>query len=204
MEICPCPANAAIPTIPDPTCPEDIGQIVRLILTRQGNQIAATEAAAKLLATYTPLFAAVDETKIQITPKLMEATTIPPGEPIKEGGDDNSTPLGRALVVGAGTIPFEGFLRGVNSAIIDALQQFSCEDLDVAFVNEFGQIGFRKNTDLSLRGIPIHAFFAGTKGAEGKNTQDKSKITFGLDSDWRKNFVLVTPTDFDPRFDLQN
>lgn len=204
MENCPCPANEAIPTIPDSTCPEDLGQIVRLILTRQKNPIAETVADAKLIATYTPKFAAVDGTKIQITPKLMEAVTIPIGEPITEGGDDNSTPLGRKLVVGAASIPVEGMLRGVNSAVIEALKKFGCEDLDIAFVNEFGQIAYHLNDDGSVRGFTAHAFFVGDKGAEGKNTQDKAKITFGLDAGWRSKLVLVTPTDFDPRFDLTN
>ncbi len=204
MENCPCPANEAIPTIPDSVCPEDLGQIVRLILTRQKNVIAATVADAKLIATYTPLFAATDGTKIQITPKLMEAVTIPIGEPITEGGDDNSTPMGRKLVVGAGSIPVEGFLRGVDSAVIEALKQFGCEELDIALVNEFGQIAYHKNADGSLRGFPAHAFFVGDKGAEGKNTQDKSKITWGFDAGWRSKMTLITPTDFDPRFDLSN
>lgn len=203
MEACPCPPNAAIPDIPDTLCPDNLFQIVRLILTRQGNQIAATEAAAKLLATYTPLFAAADDTKIQITNKLMESTTIPPGEPIKDGGDDNSTPLGRALLTGRATIPFEGFLRNIDSAQVAALRAFGCEDLDVAFVTSNGQIYFNKNVDNTLRGFPIHAFFVGDKGAEGLNTHDKAKITFGLDPGWRDNGILVTPS-FDPRFDLQN
>jgi hypothetical protein len=202
MENCPCPAPAAIVTIPAPTCPEDLGQVVRLILTRQGNEIAATEAAAKLLATYTPLLSAVGDTKIQVTPKLMEAVVIPMGEPIKEGGDDNSTPLGRAIVVGASTIQVEGMLRGVDSAVIAAMKQLACESLDIALVNEFGQIAYNLNEDGSVRGFPAHAFFVGDKGNDGKNTQDKAKITWGFDAGWRNNMVLIKPTDFDPRFDL--
>ncbi len=204
MQNCPCPEPEAITTIPDPICPEDLGQIVRFILTRQKNQIAANVAAAKLLSTYTPLLAATDETKIQVTPKLLEAVVIPPGEPITEGGDDNSTPLGRQIVVGAGTIPVEGFLRAVDSAVIEALKDYACEELDIVFINEFGQYAFNKNADDSLRGFPIHAFFVGDKGNEGKNTQDKAKIRFGLDAGWRNKLTLVTPTDHDPRFDLSN
>lgn len=202
MENCPCPAPAAIVTIPAVTCPEDLGQVVRLIVTRQGNEIAATEAAAKLLATYTPLLSAVGDTKIQVTPKLMEAVVIPMGEPIKEGGDDNSTPLGRAIVVGASTIQVEGMLRGVDSAVIAAMKTLACESLDIALVNEFGQIAFMKNDDNSLRGFPAHAFYVGDKGNDGKNTQDKAKISWGFDAGWRDKLVLIKPTDFDPRFDL--
>lgn len=204
MQNCPCPEPEAIPSIPEPICPEDFGQIVRLILTRQKNQIAATVAAAKLIATYSPLITAVDDTKIQVTPKLMEGIVIPPGEPITEGGDDNSTPLGRQLVVGAATIPVEGFLRGVDSAVIEALKQFACEELDIVLINEFGQYIFHKNDDNTLRGFPIHAFFVGDKGNEGKNTQDKAKIRWGFDGGWRSKAIMVTPTDHDPRFDLVN
>jgi hypothetical protein len=204
MENCVCPSAAAIPDLLDPTCPENLGQIVRFIFQRQGQFIAATTAAAKLLATYTPLTIAVDDTKIQFTPGLFEGLVIPPGEAITEGGDDNSTPLGRKLVVGAGTISVEAMLRNVQSAAIAAMRAFGCEDLSISFINEFGEIAYQTITagvDVGkLQGFPVHAFFIGDKGAEGKNTQDKAKLTFGLDAGWRDNIVLVKPTDFDPRF----
>ncbi len=201
---CPCPENEAIPTIPEPVCPEDLGQIVRIILTRQKNQVAASVATAKLLATYTALLSAVDETKIQVTPKLLEAIVIPPGTAITEGGDDNSTPLGRQIVTGGATIIVEGLLRAVDSAVIEALKLFGCESLDLVLINEFGQYAFHKNADNTLRGFPCHAFFVGDKGNEGKNTQDKAPIRWGFDAGWRSKLVLVTPTDHDPRFDLVN
>lgn len=202
MENCPCPLPDAIPDIPAVACPEDLGQIVRVILTRQKNQIAATLAAAKLLATYTPLLTAIDNTKIQVSPNLLEAIVIPPGEPITQGGDDNSTPLGRQIVVGASTIIVTGMLRAVDSLVIAALKAFRCESMDLVLINEFGQLAFSKNTDGSLRGFPAHAFFIGDKGNAGKNTQDQAKIRWGFDAGWRDTLVLVDPTDFDPRFDL--
>lgn len=203
MENCPCPAPAAIPTIPATTCKENLGQIVRLILTRHGNQIAVNEASALLLATYTALVAAVDGTKIQFTPGLLEAVTIPAGTAITEGGDDNSTPLGRQLVVGASSIIQEtGLLRNVDSTVIKTMKEFECEGLDIALVNQFGQIAFHKNADNSLRGFRSHAFFVGDKGNDGLNTQDKAMIRWGFDAGWRDNLVLVTPTAWDPRYDI--
>lgn len=199
MDNCLCPEPEAIPDIPEVTCPEDLGQVVRLIIARRGTQLAATVAAAKLLATYTALVAETDETKIVFTPKLLEGVTIPPGEPITQGGDDNSTPLGRQIVVGASTIITEGMLRGVNSAVIAAMRGLRCFDLGMALINEFGEIGAQMN-GLTVEVIPTHAFFIGDKGNAGKNTQDQAKIRWGFDAGWRDGLVLIKPTDFDPRF----
>lgn len=194
-----CPEPDAIPDIADVTCPEDLGQVVRLIIARRGTQLAATVAAAKLLATYTALVAETDETKIVFTPKLLEAVVIPPGEPITQGGDDNSTALGRQIVVGASTIITEGMIRAVNSAVIASMRALRCFDLGFAFINEFGEIAGQMN-GLTVEVIPVHAFFIGDKGNAGKNTQDQAKIRWGMDAGWRDKLVLVKPTDFDPRF----
>jgi len=203
MENCACPPSAAIPDIPEDSCPENFGQIYKFLVGRQKNQIAADTTEALLQATYELLLAATDITKIQLTPEL-EGFVFPQGEAIKEGGDDNSTPLGRALVVGASTIQVEGMVRNVSSATIKALRGLGCYKLDIVLINEFGQIILNKNEDDTLRGFPIHAWYEGDKGAEGKNTQDKAKIVFGLDAGWRDNAVIVSPTDWDPRFDLSN
>jgi hypothetical protein len=201
MENCVCPPLSEIEDIPQGGCPENIGQIVRLIFIRRGNPIAATAAAAALLATYTAALAAVGDGKIQVSPGLLEALVIPPAEPITEGGDDNSTPLGRQIVVGESTIIVESMIRNVPSASIAVMRKYRCEDLALGFVNEFGEIGFNKQ-GLEMHGFPVHAFYAGSKGNDGKNTQDKGKIRFGMDADWRDSIVLIKPTDFDPRFDI--
>jgi hypothetical protein len=205
MESCECPGTDAIETIPQGGCPENIGQIVRLIFVRAGNAIAATEAAAKLLATYTPLLIETDDTKIQVTPGLLEGLVIPPSTGIFEGGNDNSTPLGRRLLVGESNVDVEALLRNIPEATMQVLRKYRCEDynlgLEAAFINEFGQIVFRK-VGLTMRGFPLYSFFAGSKGNDGKNTQDKANIGWSMDADWRNGIFFVKPTDFDPRFNF--
>lgn len=203
MENCVCPPSEAIPDIPEFECTENFGQIYKFLISRQGTQIAANVTEALDQETYELLMAATDNTKIQITPEL-EGIVIPQGEPIKEGGDDNSTPLGRALVVGASTIQVEGFVASVKSAVIKAMRAMGCYKLDLTLINEFGQIIGNLNEDGSVRGFPIHAWYVGDKGSEGKNTRDKAKISFGLDAGWRDDAVVISPTEWDPRFDLSN
>lgn len=203
MEILDCPLPASGPTLPNEECPENLGQVVRIILLRRGYPLADTEAAALLKATYTGLVGAVDETKIQIT-KPLEGTTISGSEPIVEGGDDNSTFLGLEITTGYQSAKLESMIRNVSGAYIAALRKWRFYDIDVAFVNEFGQIAARVGTDGKVYGFPCYGWGVGDKANEGKNTHDKAKIRASLAAGWRDDLKLFKPTDWNPVFDEIN
>lgn len=197
---CACPPAAATTTIPSMTCEENIFQVQKFILARRLTAPAITLIAdAAELATWTALLAAVNGTKHQVTP-FVESVVIPNGEPILEGGDDNSTRDGNPVVVGGSQIRATGLFRGLTAAVLTALQTYNCENnLMIYLINELGQIIGREDPTVvgCFTGIPITSFFVGDPGNEGKNTNDKAPVSFNFKYGWRKQIKFVTPTDFD-------
>ena len=138
---CVCPLPAEIGDIAAFTCGENLGQIQKIVFQRrqavapfptQDNAIGG----AAVLASWTPLLAAADATKVQVTP-FFENLVIPAVEAITEGGDDNTTLDGTPVVVGATTIAVTGNFRSLPAAILAQLKVYACEgDLSAYFINE--------------------------------------------------------------------
>lgn len=204
---CACPLPTEITDIPAEVCAENIGQIQRIIFQRKqatGSPTFATQVLPKTLANWTTLLTATDSTKVQATP-LFQAHVIPQVTAITEGGDDNSTIDGNQNVVGASTIEVTGEFPNLPAAILAALQLYNCEpNLTVFFVNEYKKILGWSTTLVStdFRGIDIKEFFIGDGGSEGKNTTDKTMFRYNMKYGWRSRLRFVTPTDFDPLFDI--
>ena len=73
MSMCSCPAGAALPQVPNASCPQDFGQTQKIIFQRifktAGTKNSFTSSAnIKQLASWTSLFTANDGTKCVITP----------------------------------------------------------------------------------------------------------------------------------------
>lgn len=203
LAFCECPQPATIGAIPAFTCGEDFGQIQKFVFQRrQAAPSFATLVAAGTLANWTPLKAAVDSTKIVATP-FFEGFTIPPVDAITEGGDDNTTLDGVAVVVGQTTPVGVGNFRSLPAAIFAALKLYNCEpDLTVFMINEFGKIIGQSPDGVMFTGIPVSEFFIGDKGVQGKNTQDKYNFRLAFRAGWSETIKIVTPADFDARYDL--
>lgn len=200
LAFCVCPPADALTAISPFTCGEDFGQIQKLALQRkQAAPPFATVADAGTLADWTTLKAATDATKVVVTP-FFENFVIPPVEAILEGGDDNTTLDGAPIVVGQTTPAATGTFRSLPSAIFEQLQLLNCEaNLTWYGINEFGKIIAYSANGTTIEGIPLTEFFIGDKGAQGKNTQDKSNFRFNLRAGWSKKLKIVTPVDFDAR-----
>lgn len=202
---CPCPPAASLATIPDQVCAEDLKQVQRAFITRRDQGQFADEAAFAAQATWTPLFAAVDSTKIVKTP-LFENLIIPVGEPITEGGGDNTTLNGEEIVLGTGPIVVTGTFRSIQNAIIQVMQGIACESkpginpgLGIILANEFGQLIASQPLGAGnpVEAIDITSLYVPDAGNEGKNTDDKSNFRWNFRDGWRNGLILVTP-DFDP------
>ena len=89
MPTCTCPAATAMVSVPNASCPQDFGQIQKLIFQRvystgaTKNSMTLTNALLK--ATWTALFSATGGTKMVITP-YVEAPTADGGDPVTFGG----------------------------------------------------------------------------------------------------------------------
>lgn len=203
LPFCVCPAPSEIADIPAFDCGEDFGQIQKLVFQRRQSVASfATLVAAGTLSNWTTLKGATDSTKVVSTP-FFENFVLPAVEAITEGGDDNTTLDGVAVVVGQTTPIATGNFRSLPSAIFEAIQLYNCEkDLTVYMINEFGKIiGYSAN-GTTFQGIPVSEFYIGDKSINGKNTQDKNMFRVAFRAGWSKKIKLVTPADFDARYDI--
>jgi hypothetical protein len=139
--ICKCPRAASLPTIEGYECPETFGQIQKVAVQRLINTDGTKNSIGDptLLATWTPLLAAADDTKVIVTPYIQNPEA-PAGGPRMFGGG-NETLGGIEEVVGSEPTPFTGVFRKVPQTAIKALKQLTCENVGVYLFDENGAIG---------------------------------------------------------------
>ena len=201
---CVCPLPAALGSPPVVECPENLGQIQKLLFVRKSDTATfADETTIVLIINWTPLLTAVDDTKVVAT-HFFENHIIPQAEPITEGGGDNTTLNGVEQVLGVGPITVTGNFRNVPNAHIKALKALICEDLSVFMVNNNGKIIGKQpgGTGTGVFPIDIYTWFIADAGSEGLNTADKANFRYSLVEGWRDDIVLFTPTDFNARTEL--
>jgi hypothetical protein len=154
-------------------------------------------------ATWTPLLAASNDTKIIISPYVSNFV-IPRGEVLKEGGNDNTTLNGIPRLNGLSAVSCTGELQDIESAVAEALRALASESAIMAgltnlwmyMFNRFGQI----ITDIdstNCPGIPVYNVCAGDTGTEGLNKSNINNLTFDLAPGWSRKVKMFTPS-FNP------
>lgn len=215
MPICSCPASASLPSVPNATCPQDFGQIQKLIFQRifkEGTiknsfyKTTGEEAVDNriiLLASWTPLMSAEDGSKAVITP-YVEAPTNDGGDAITYGGG-NDTLGGVTEIIGRNPINMTFALRKQKQAIIKALKGLQCEQaLGVYLVNEAGQImAIKGEAADTYYPIPVQSLFVSDLKLNGLETPDENTLSFSFKPNWSDNAEVVTP-EFNPLTDLAN
>ena len=190
MPTCSCPVGTVIPTITPSTCPYDIGQIQKLIFQRQG-QIAATGVTSGALeATWTALAAATGDTKIDVTPYVYNAM-LAAGDPIIEGGGDNTTLNGIGIVNETNPTTFTGYFRQQQQSVIAAIRDYQCESIQVYFVNDQGKLIHSLDSSDQVVGFPLYALFVGDLRNEGYGVADKNDIQFQLKAEWGDSLTIT-------------
>lgn len=208
-----CPVGTAIADIVIDNCPEQVGQVQKMIFQRMfdgstRNQIAITGANEHTLqATYTALFAAPDGTKMQITP-FVESPNLTTGDPETVGGGNDSID-GVPQIIAQGPTTFEGMFYQKGQKSIKSIKDLASERLQVYFVNEHGKIiGETDDQDSPtyFRGFEINerSFFVSDKSFGGYNDRDSNRINFALKQSWSDGLLVVDPADFNPLSDLTN
>lgn len=207
--ICACPPAAAIPVIPDATCPEEFGQLQKVLFQRifstgsTKNAITIALTNPNLKATWTALQAAVDGTKVVISP-FIQAPEFEPGAK-REFGGGNATLGGVPIVLGSEATTFEGQIYRVRQDVIEAIKQYGCENIGIFLINENGQIAGLADdvaTPLTFSPFPIQGFFVGDKKLGGFEEVDTNAIDWAFPSNWSDKFHVVTGVDFKANTDL--
>jgi hypothetical protein len=206
---CNCPVATALTTITTSSCPEEIGQIQRAWFVRKGEVVwdTATAGAANVPATitgdlvtviagWTILKTAVDSTKVVFAPLFGGDITITPGEAITQGGNDNSTLNGQTYFVAFPDSTFSARYDQLSAQTTADLKLLVCEDLEVYFVNDSGDIIGDASTTGTFKGFDCSNVALGSRNVQGFATRDSNIMTFQLDEDWDTYFEKQTPTDF--------
>ena len=205
--MCSCPAGAALPQIPNASCPQDWGQTQKIIFQRifktAGTKNSFTQSASiKELASWTALFSASDGTKCVITP-YVEAPTSDGGDAITFGGG-NDTVGGTTKVIGRNPVNMSFVMRQMTQDVIKALKGLQCEDeLGVYLVNGDGQILALSSADNTYTPIPIRSLFISDLKLMGLDTPDENALSFSFLPNWSDDAKVVTP-EFNPLTDLSN
>ena len=207
MSMCSCPAGAALPQIPNASCPQDWGQTQKIIFQRifktAGTKNSFTQTASiKQLSSWTALFSASDGTKCVITP-YVEAPTSDGGDAITFGGG-NDTVGGTTKVIGRNPVNMSFVMRQMTQDVIKALKGLQCEDeLGVYLVNGDGQILALSSADNEYTPIPIRSLFISDLKLMGLDNPDENVLSFSFLPNWSDDAKVVTP-DFNPLTDLIN
>lgn len=209
--ICQCPAAAAIPTIPNVTCPENFGQIQKVAFQRlrkaDGTRNSFTTQASILLkASWTAQLAAADGGKIVVSPYINAPADSGGDARMTSGGNDDLG--GVPQVLGGNPVQFDGSMRSVPQSVIKAMKELQCEanagNLGVFLFDENGKIEAIEDaaTEGTYYPIPIRALFIGSKIHGNFDAKDSNAISWQYPDNYSDDLVIVTPTDFNPLTDL--
>ena len=212
MSMCSCPAGAALPAVPNASCPQDFGQVQKIIFQRifktAGTKNSFTQTASiKQLSSWTSLFSQNDSseapgTKCVITP-YVEAPTSDGGDAITFGGG-NDTVVGTTKVIGRNPVNMSFVMRQMTQDVIKALKGLQCEDeLGVYLINGDGQILALSSKDNEYTPIPIRSLFISDLKLMGLDNPDENALSFSFLPNWSDDAKVVTP-EFNPLTDLSN
>ena len=201
-----------MPDIPVSNCPESFGQIQKVAFQRLYKSTGEknsfkTDAGIEKKASWTPLLAADDDTKIVISPYI-QAPTAEAGAPRTFGGG-NETLGGIEEIVGREPTPFTGVMRKLPQKIIKALKELQCEswgdNLGVYLFDENGAIGAIQDakTATTHYPIPIRSLFIGDKTLGGYEAPDSNNIQWAFLPNWSDDLAIIAPEDFNPLTDLK-
>jgi len=192
ITIC-CPLPTAIESIlTEETCPINFGQIQKLVFWRHGQSIASV-ATAIIEATWTTLLAAEDDTKAIVTP-FTSGASLTPGEARSYGGG-NDTLDGIELIIGSEPAMFTARFLQYPPSTVALLKDLMCEDLDVIFINENGQLGYRDISDV-FYGFHVKGLFIGDLSLPGYAEPSGNTISFKIPSSEMDGFEISDSTDF--------
>lgn len=207
--ICNCPLGASLSAIPLSDCPESLGQVQKIIFQRvfktgsERNSFTIATSDPKLKASWTPLLAASDGTKVVQSPFI--AAPANEGGEARTYGGNNETLNGVTLILGETPTKFTCNILTNAQKTIKALKSYRCENLGIYMVDSKGRIwGLVDDvtTPTKFLPIPITAFFVSSKKMGGLETPDMNMMSWEFLPDWSDNLASMTPTDFNALSDL--
>lgn len=217
MQVCSCPAAAALSTIPNVQCAENFGQIQKVAFMRlrkaDGTVNSFLDGASTGIdkkAAWTAKMALTDGGKVVISPYIQAPTNEPNDARTFGGGND--TLGGVEIVIGRNPSTFTGVMRSIPQSVIKVMKELQCEaiagNLGVYLFDENGNIeGVRKVTSgtpdtVEYLPIPILSLYISDKGHGGLEAPDSNNISWSFMPNYSDDLAIVQPDDFNPLTDL--
>jgi len=123
VKACECPLEATIPDLVDLDCPTKFGQIGKIAFQQVGNPFADITDQAE----WTAALAALDATKVQVTP-ILHGQESTPAEPTTVGGaGSNEVFDGTIEIVSDGIYQINFNIRNPSPEVLKALKEYECE-----------------------------------------------------------------------------
>ena len=185
-----CPKPAALTSIPDLTCPQSFGQIQKIAFTRKGNPFT-TEALAITKSEWVTRLAALDDTKMIITPFLSGFDTEP-GK-AKEYGSGNEMRNGIPMILRNDPTKVSAKLFEYDSDCIKAIKKLYGEDVEVYLFNEAGWIGCQLD-GTKIKGIPIQSLNISDLKLGGFDAPDFYDFSCQFPQNWSDDWKVLDPT----------
>ena len=178
---CPRPTGiASSVTVLNP-CPDDVGQIQKMIFWRRGNTMSV---ASSLTSTaWDALLIVNDDTRAIMSPFLGNVEL--PFSEAREFGGGNETRWSSPIRKGGHAPTVTASMYQEDQDVITALKALHCESLDVLFVNESNQLIY-DDANSVVNGFPIaeNSFNVSDKGIGGQDDADVNIMTFNLKPNW--------------------
>jgi len=151
----------------------------------------------EVLATWTILFSAVDDSHVVLTPLIGGDSTVTAGTPVTFGGGDNSTLSGETFVTAINPSDASVRFDSLTAAQIAAFRTLTCEGngLEVYLISQEGKIWGSKTGDL-FKGFDCTNVVLGSLTNSGFGTRDSNTMTFQMPFDWDETKAFLTPSDF--------
>jgi hypothetical protein len=198
-----CPLPAVLTAVPESACPFRFDQISKIAFQQIQTAGFMTTTTILLKATWTALLAAVDATKIVLSPPINNCI-IPPSELNAEGGNDNTTIGGVRKINGLNMVQVTGQLLNISDATKLAMQALfdftkapapGVTKLWAYFFTTDGKVIFKKST-LNALGIEIYNLYVTDPGSEGYNKDNICNFGFEMLGGWSDGIEILTLTDF--------
>ena len=191
---CPAPTELESAVTELFPCPQDVGQIQKLVFWRTGNLIASITTAL-IQKTWNTLLAASDDTKAIVSP-FLHNPDMPMGDP-REFGGGNETRFGGIFRKGAQAPTFTFTMQVESQDVITSLKQLVCEPLDVVFIDEANRFIY-SDVGGVFSGFKIipNSFFVSDKKLGGFDEPDTNIMQFSMQPNWSDPLEITVATTF--------
>jgi hypothetical protein len=188
-----CPEAATMTSVVTAlnSCPNEFAQIQKLVFWERGAHLDAV-ASAISATVWTAHLAATGDAKALVSPML--TLTIPASE-AREAGSGNEVIDGIPISIGGSPVKAEGKIWELDQATITLLKAIAGKALDVMFINEAGQLGYKLD-GVKVAGFPIKSLFISDLQTGSFADGTLNNIHFYMAANWSDNFRVTTATSF--------